>query len=53
MNQLTYNISLLVGTSAVSAGAGLQWGLGIGLMATGVLVIALTLVGAVLGRKAS
>lgn len=51
MNQLTYNVSLLAGTAAMSAGAGLQWGAPVGLMAAGVLVIALTLVGAVLAGK--
>lgn len=53
MNQLTYNVGLLAGTAAVSAGAGLQWGLAVGLMAAGALVIALTLAGAALTGKAS
>ena len=50
MNQLTYNASMLAGTAAASAGAGISWGPGVGLMVAGVLVIALTLTGAVLGR---
>lgn len=53
MNQLTYNASLLAGTAAISAGAGLQWGLAAGLMMAGALVIALTLVGAALAGKAA
>ena len=53
MNQLTYNVSLLAGTAAFSAGAGLQWGLAAGLMVCGVCVIALTLAGAVLTGKAA
>lgn len=51
MNQLTYNASLLVGTAAASAGAGLQWGGAISLMVAGALVIGLTLVGVVLNGK--
>ncbi len=53
MNQLTYNAGLLIGTVALSVGAGLQWGVGVGLMALGALVIGLTMVGALLAGRAS
>lgn len=52
MNQIIYNSSMLVGTLAVSAGAGVQWGAGVGLMAVGALVIVLTGFGAWITRKA-
>lgn len=46
MNQLTYNAGLLAGTAALGVGAGLQWGVGFGLMVVGALVVGLTLFGA-------
>jgi hypothetical protein len=53
MNQLTYNVGLLVGTASLSCGAGLQWGVGFGLMAFGGLVIVLTMAGAWISARAA
>lgn len=52
MNQLIYNGSLAAGTVLAATGAGLQWGVGIGLIAAGALVIVLTMVGAWLFGRA-
>lgn len=51
MQPIVYNTSLLLGTSAVSIGAGLQWGLSVGLMVLGALVIGLAIMGAAFSRK--
>lgn len=47
MNKKTYDLSLLVGTLLVSAGATASWGIATGLMVAGGLVLALTVFGAV------
>ena len=52
MNQLTYNAGLLIGTGAFSVGAGMQWGVAVGLMAVGAIVIGLTIVGALVFWRA-
>jgi hypothetical protein len=46
MNQLVYNASMLAGTALSGTGAGLQWGLGVGLLVAGVMVTTLTVAGA-------
>ncbi len=46
MNQLMYNASILAGTALASIGAGLQWGVPVGLMVMGVLIVGLTLLAA-------
>lgn len=51
MNRLTYNISIALGTVLLGVGAGLQWGLAIGLMMFGALIVALTLYGTLLARR--
>ncbi len=51
MNRIFYNGGLAAGALLASIGAGLQWGAGVGLMVAGVLVIALTLVGAHMIRE--
>ena len=51
MQQITYNASLLAGTVAASVGAGLLWGVAVGLMVVGGLVLGLTLFGAWLAGK--
>jgi hypothetical protein len=51
MNKLVYNGSLAVGTAMVGLGAGLQWGVGVGLMVTGGLVLAATFAGAFLAIR--
>jgi|JI8StandDraft_1071087.scaffolds.fasta_scaffold1335684_1 hypothetical protein len=53
MNQLIYNGSLAAGTVLAATGAGVQWGLGLGLMTAGGLVIALTMAGAWLFGRAA
>ena len=50
MNKKTYDLSLLLGTAWVSAGAVLSWGVPTALLVTGGLVIGLTLFGAVFLR---
>lgn len=42
MKQIVFNLSLLVGTALVGAGVGLEFGLGYGLLAGGLLVVGLT-----------
>jgi hypothetical protein len=51
MNTIIYNASLLVGTAAVGAGAAMQWGPGIALLITGVLIVVLTLASTILFNK--
>lgn len=46
MKVIVYNGGIAAGTVLCGVGAGLQWGLGIGLIVTGVLVLGLTLVSA-------
>jgi hypothetical protein len=46
MNTKIYNSALGIGLLSTSLGAGMQWGLGIGLMVAGVLVMVLTFAGA-------
>ncbi|HNB46338.1 MAG TPA: hypothetical protein PLL72_19295 [Burkholderiaceae bacterium] len=48
MSRLVYDIAMVVGTAACSAGAGLNWGAGWGLIVGGAMVVTLTLVGALL-----
>ena len=50
MNKKTYDLSLLLGTTLVAAGAVATWGLATALLVTGGLVIGLTLFGAVFMR---
>ena len=42
MNQLTYNISLAVGTVLVTAGAAVLWGVGFALLACGFTILSAT-----------
>lgn len=42
MNQLTYNLSLAIGTALVTAGAAVLWGLGVALLVCGVTILAAT-----------
>jgi hypothetical protein len=42
MKQIVFNLSLLAGVVLVGAGVGLEFGLGFGLLAAGVLVVAIT-----------
>jgi len=51
MNFLTYNISLATGLICLTAGATLQWGLGIGLLTAGITTIGLTIVSTMLTRE--
>lgn len=51
MNKLTYNVALLVGTSLASVGAGMQFGVAVGLMTAGGLLVGLTFAGVVLFGK--
>lgn len=51
MNQKTYDLSLLAGTVLVAAGATASWGLPMGLLVTGGLVIGLTLFGALITKR--
>lgn len=46
MNQFTYNVGILAGTALASIGAGLQWGLPVGLMVMGGQIVGLTLLAA-------
>jgi hypothetical protein len=48
MNAIVYNASLAGGTALASFGAGVQYGLGFGLMVGGVLVLGLTMCTALL-----
>ena len=50
MNKKTYDLSLLLGTTLVAAGAVACWGVATALLVTGGVVIGLTLFGAVLLR---
>ncbi|WP_342617213.1 hypothetical protein [Rhodoferax sp. GW822-FHT02A01] len=51
MNKLTYNGALLMGTALISVGAGMQFGVAVGLIAAGGLLIALTFAGVYLSGK--
>ncbi len=51
MNQKTYDLGLLTGTTLVAVGTSMTWGLPVGLLVTGGLVIGLTLFGALIFRK--
>ena len=44
MTPTSYNLSIGAGSAMAAIGAGAQWGWPVGLMAAGLLVIALTLV---------
>ena len=46
MRTILYDLSQLAGISLITAGAWLQWSMPIGLMAAGVLLLALSLVDA-------
>ena len=50
MNKKTYDLSMLLGTVLVAAGATASWGIPSGLMVAGGLVIGLTIFGAVFMR---
>lgn len=50
MNKKTYDLSLLLGTVLVAAGATASWGLPTGLLVAGGVVIGLTLFGAIFMR---
>ncbi len=52
MNQHVYNLSCLIGTVLCGGGAGVQWGAGAGFMVGGALVLALTVYGVELSRRA-
>jgi hypothetical protein len=51
MNKLTYNVTLLIGVALASIGAGMQFGVAVGLMTAGALFIALTFAGVYLLGK--
>lgn len=44
MSPTTYNVSIAIGLGLTAGGAGAQWGWPIGMLAAGLLVLALTLV---------
>jgi hypothetical protein len=46
MNALAYNVSVAAGVLMVGIGAGAQWGWPVGLMAAGLLIVALSVVAA-------
>jgi hypothetical protein len=50
MNQLIYNASLLIGTGALSVGAGMQWGVSVGVMVAGAAVLVCTAFSAMVAR---
>ena len=52
MNQHVYHLSCLIGTVLCGGGAGVQWGAGAGFMVGGALVLALTVYGVELSRRA-
>ncbi len=49
--RIVYDICTLLGLLLCSAGAGLQWGLPVGLMVGGGLLIVLTLIAATTGGR--
>ena len=52
MNKRIYDLSLLTGTALCGGGAAALWGAGVACMVVGALLIALTLVGAlIMGGK--
>lgn len=51
MSRLVYDASILVAWALLCAGAFVQWGLGYGLLVSGVALAAFTVVGVVLTRK--
>ena len=51
MTRLVYNASLLAGLLLVAVGAALQWGVCVALVLSGLLLLVLTVVGAVLGMR--
>ena len=51
MTPMTYNVSVGVGVGLAAVGAGAQWGGPIGLVAAGLLVIALSVVALVLAVR--
>lgn len=53
MNRKTYDICLAAGTASCTAGTGLLYGAGAALLTLGGLLIGLTLIGALMSRKAS
>lgn len=48
MNRTVYDLSMLAALGLASAGAGLQWGLAVGLMVCGGLLAGFTVLGVVL-----
>lgn len=51
MARIVYDVCTLLGLLLCSAGAGLQWGLPVGLMVAGVLLIGLTMAAVFIGGR--
>jgi hypothetical protein len=51
MTPLAYNVSILGGVTTAACGAGLQWGWPVGMLAAGLLIVALSVVSLVLAVR--
>lgn len=51
MNRLIYDISMLIGLALVTAGATMAYGAAFGLMICGGMVIGLTVLGTMIGKR--